>query len=136
MTIPFWPVLGGALIGLSALLLMGTIGRIAGVSGIFWGAWAGDKNHRLWRWMFVAGIVIGTFMFHWMSDRPYPQIHENFPLAILAGLIVGIGVKLGSGCTSGHGVCGMSRLSLRSIVATGVFMSVAIVVVTATNILL
>jgi uncharacterized membrane protein YedE/YeeE len=86
--------------------------------------------------MFVAGIIIGTFMFHWLSGRPYPQIHENFPLAILAGLIVGVGVRLGSGCTSGHGVCGMSRLSLRSIVATGVFMSVAIVVVTATNILL
>jgi hypothetical protein len=130
MTISLWPLLGGALIGASAVLLMLLIGRIAGVSGIVWGAFTAANNDKLWRWMFVVGIVAGAFLFHAVSGNPYPSINDNIPLAALAGLLVGVGVKLGSGCTSGHGVCGMSRLSTRSVTATVVFMVVGIITVT------
>ena len=130
MTFSIWPLVGGVLIGASAVLLMLFIGRIAGVSGIIWGAFTADDTDKLWRWMFVIGIVVGAFLFHIISGKPYPLINDNIALAAVAGLLVGVGVKLGSGCTSGHGVCGMSRLSTRSIIATVVFMVVGIITVT------
>ncbi len=130
MTISLWPLVGGVLIGASALLLMLFIGRIAGVSGIIWGAFTANDANRLWRWLFVGGIVAGAFLFHAISGNAYPLVNDNIALAAVAGLLVGIGVKLGSGCTSGHGVCGISRLSTRSIIATVVFMLVGIITVT------
>ncbi|MFK7732930.1 MAG: YeeE/YedE family protein [Pseudomonadales bacterium] len=133
MTIPFWAVFGGILIGLSAVLLMLLIGRIAGISGIVWGAIAAKSDDRLWRILFLIGLVFGAFIFHSLSGRPAPDVNENYPLAIMAGLFVGVGVKLGSGCTSGHGVCGIGRLSSRSLVATLVFMSAGIATVAVFN---
>jgi uncharacterized membrane protein YedE/YeeE len=130
MSIPFWPIMGGIFIGLSAVLLMALIGRIAGVSGILWGAIVdASANDKLWRILFVGGIMLGAFLFHLLSGTPYPTINNNIPLSIIAGLLVGIGVKLGSGCTSGHGVCGISRFSMRSLVATLTFMSAGVLTV-------
>ena len=124
------PVFGGILIGLSATLLLLFIGRIAGISGIVWGAvFARFDNvllEKLWRWFFIIGLILGAWLFHQVSGIPYPQIDSNFPLAAIAGLFVGVGVKVGNGCTSGHGVCGIGRFSVRSLVATVCFMLIAI----------
>lgn len=133
MTIPFWPLFGGTLIGLSAVLLMLFIGRIAGISGIIWGAISKPSTDRSWRIAFLIGILLGAFLFHQLSEIDYPTINPNFALAGVAGLLVGIGVKLGNGCTSGHGVCGIGRFSLRSLIATTTFMVVAIIIVAITN---
>ena len=131
MTEFIWPITGGILIGLSAVFLMLSIGKIAGIAGITWGAVSSstDISDRSWRWFFIGGLVVGAFLLHVVSGKPIPEVTNTPVQAILAGLIVGIGVKLGNGCTSGHGVCGMSRLSARSIVATTVFMAVAIATV-------
>ncbi len=145
---PFlYPILGGLLIGLSATLSLLLLGRIAGISGIIWGAFAprglearseledgaggefGFEPGRLWRLLFLMGLVLGSLVFHIVTGRPMPVPSDNAGLAIVAGLLVGIGVKLGSGCTSGHGVCGIGRLSLRSLLATCLFMFAAIVTV-------
>ncbi|MDO3387857.1 YeeE/YedE family protein [Gilvimarinus sp. SDUM040013] len=126
----FLPALaGGLLIGASAVGLLYWLGRIAGISGILWGALSGAADN-LWRWVFVAGLLGGAWLFHALSGVHYPA-PSQLPMwqAILGGLVVGIGVKLGSGCTSGHGVCGIGRLSPRSIVATMLFMSTGIATV-------
>ncbi|MBU2885583.1 YeeE/YedE family protein [Gilvimarinus agarilyticus] len=122
-------LLGGLLIGASAVGLLYWLGRIAGVSGILWGALSSARD-TLWRWLFVAGLLMGAWLGHRLTGVAYPSPSE-LPLwqAILGGLVVGVGVKLGSGCTSGHGVCGIGRLSPRSIVATAVFMATGIVAV-------
>ncbi len=132
---PVWAVAGGVLIGLSAVLLMWLIGRIAGISGIVWGAIAGEPGDKLWRLLFLAGLIAGALAFHSLTGRSVPVVNDNYPLAIIAGLLVGFGVKLGSGCTSGHGVCGMSRLSPRSFAATAVFMVFGIATVAVFNML-
>lgn len=119
---PISALIGGVLIGFSAVLLLWFNGRIAGISGIFHGLCPPTKNDFLWRFIFLIGLILGSQIYYF-----FPQIHfsprTNFPtyLLILAGLFVGIGTKLGGGCTSGHGVCGIARLSLRSFVATIVF---------------
>ena len=130
-----WPLIGGVLIGSSAILLMLSIGKIAGISGIAWGAFARDtqRGDRSWRWLFLLGIVMGAFLLHLVTGKPVPEVANTPVRAVIAGLIVGIGVKLGNGCTSGHGVCGIGRLSARSIVATTVFMATAIVTVAVSN---
>jgi uncharacterized membrane protein YedE/YeeE len=131
-----WPIFGGVLIGLSATLLLLFSGRIAGISGIVWGAISpkrsGDSD-PLWRWLFIAGILLGAFLFHQMTGKPAPGANANYLLAAIAGLFVGMGVKIGNGCTSGHGVCGIGRLSTRSLAATITFMTVAIVTVAVFN---
>jgi len=86
-----------------------------------------------WNWFFLVGIMLGTFLFHQLTGKPIPAVNSNYFLAIAAGLFVGVGVKTGSGCTSGHGVCGIGRLSPRSIVATLTFMIVAIITVAIVN---
>ncbi|GGA38987.1 YeeE/YedE family protein [Dyella nitratireducens] len=122
--------LGGGLIGLSAVLLMGTLGRIAGISGIAAGllsrTLAGD---RAWRVCFVFGLATAPVFLRWWPDIHVGVPQVGWPWMVAAGLLVGVGTKLGSGCTSGHGVCGMARLSSRSMLATVVFMSVAIATV-------
>ncbi|HAK63941.1 MAG: YeeE/YedE family protein [Pseudomonadota bacterium] len=121
---PFSALAGGGLIGLAAVLLMLFLGRIAGVSGIAGGLLRPVGGDWLWRLAFVLGLVAGPFAYQALGGA-LPEV--QFPVAqplglIVAGLLVGFGTRLGGGCTSGHGVCGISRLSLRSVTATGVFM--------------
>lgn len=128
MSIPVIPLAGGLLIGVSSILLLLTLGRVAGVSGIVWGALS-DPD-RSWRLQFVSGLVAGAFAIHALTGRPIPA-PSDAPLfmAVIAGILVGIGTRVGSGCTSGHGVCGIGRRSVRSIVATCTFMATGVVTV-------
>ena len=123
------PLAGGLLIGLSALLLMLLLGRVAGISGIAWGAVSGQAGNS-WRWLFLLGLLGGPWLYHALAAAPFPAPPSlDWPMALLGGLLVGFGVRLGGGCTSGHGVCGIGRLSLRSLVATVVFMGSGILTV-------
>lgn len=117
-------LLGGVLIGLAAALLLLFNGRICGISGIFGGLLYGKRDDTLWRFFFVAGLLVGGLLLRLF----YPQaldveINYSASAILLAGLLVGIGTRMGSGCTSGHGICGIGRLSPRSIVATLIFMA-------------
>lgn len=132
MLSPFLPaLLGGMLIGCSALLLLFALGRIAGISGIVANLLFGkDKKDYSWRLVFVAGLIIGAAIYQNISPQPLPfRTPPPVYLMVVAGFLVGFGTYIGSGCTSGHGVCGIGRLSVRSIVATMVFMVAAIVTV-------
>ncbi|HEY7773266.1 MAG TPA: YeeE/YedE thiosulfate transporter family protein [Marinagarivorans sp.] len=129
------PLVGGLLIGLAATLLLLFLGRIAGISGIVWGA-ISNQSDRLWRWLFVWGLIIGVGLYHAISGAPIPSYDMGPVAAIIGGLLVGVGVKLGSGCTSGHGVCGLGRLSLRSLAATATFMGLGVVTVSVVRHLL
>jgi uncharacterized membrane protein YedE/YeeE len=123
------PLAGGLLIGVSAVLLLLMLGRIAGISGILWNAVSAEPDN-LWRWMFILGLLAGPLLYHWLSGTAYPAPNPSpWWLAAIAGLLVGFGVRLGSGCTSGHGVCGLGRLSPRSLAATLTFMGTGIVTV-------
>lgn len=123
------PLIGGLIIGLSAMVLLLANGRVAGISGLAWGALS-SRPVAWWRWLFLAGLVLGAYLFHKLSGIPAPEPASNpVLLTIAAGFIVGFGVQLGSGCTSGHGVCGLGRLSPRSLVATLVFMAAGMVTV-------
>lgn len=125
-----WPsLIGGLLIGFSVLLLIRWLGKVAGISGIVGQVWSGDARDRHWRLVFVIGLLGSPFIYQLFSPLPAMQIDAGLPVLIMAGLLVGFGSRLGSGCTSGHGVCGLSRLSLRSLVATLIFMLVAMLVV-------
>jgi len=132
VTIALSPLSGGLLIGLSSMLLLLTLGRIAGVSGIVWGAIT-DPD-RSWRLQFIVGLIAGTAAIHVFTGKPLPAAADGpILLAVGAGLLVGFGTRLGSGCTSGHGVCGIGRRSVRSIVATLVFMAAGVATVALTN---
>lgn len=116
------PLLGGFIIGGSASLLLLLNGRIAGISGILWNA-VGAEGDRLWRLLFIAGLAVGSLICHSTVGVPVPAPSLSpWWVAVLAGLLVGAGTRLGSGCTSGHGVCGLGRLSVRSLFATFTFM--------------
>jgi len=122
-------LIGGGLVGLAAVMMMGLNGRIAGVSGILSGAFT-DSSERLWRILFVLGIVIGGAIPTLISSSFAPPVPDTSTLlVVIGGLIVGLGTGLGSGCTSGHGICGISRLSPRSIVATCTFMAAGFICV-------
>jgi hypothetical protein len=130
MTLPGFPeatplagLVGGALIGLAAALMLLGAGRIAGVSGIAARAFglADSSMPRAGAWAFVIGLPLGAFLVTSLTEAPTPGFAAPVTL-VIAGFVVGIGTRLGSGCTSGHGVCGMSRLSQRSLVATATFM--------------
>lgn len=123
---PISALIGGALIGLAALALMALNGRIAGISGIAGGLLSNTDGDRSWRWFFIIGLLIGAGG-HELARPEVFELREGFPLALLvaAGLLVGIGTRIGGGCTSGHGVCGISRLSMRSLVATVTFIATA-----------
>ena len=115
------PLLGGLTLGLGALWLLYSLGRIAGISGIAWGALAGPD--RDWRWLFLAGLLSGGAVTHWLFKLPLPaESTASLGLLISSGLLVGFGTRFGGGCTSGHGVCGMGRRSPRSGIATLTFM--------------
>jgi uncharacterized membrane protein YedE/YeeE len=125
---------GGALIGCSAALLLACNGRIAGISGIINGIYPNSPFERVWRLLFLLSLVgAAAIAFQFFpSSRPH---RVAFPpsVLVLAGLLVGFGTRMGKGCTSGHGVCGLGRLSVRSLVAVPVFMGVAILTVAVTH---
>jgi uncharacterized protein len=126
---PIPAAIGGTLIGLAVALLMLTTGRIAGISGIVDGL-IGDADGKGWRAAFVAGLILAPLVARLVGfTLPMPQMPASWVVIAGAGLLVGFGTRLGGGCTSGHGVCGMARLSPRSIVATLIFMGTAMVVV-------
>lgn len=116
--------LGGALIGLAALIPLFFLGRIAGISGITFTALSEKGSERTWRLAFLAGLLSGGALLQFTHPEVFRGV-PTLPLALisLAGLLVGFGVSLGSGCTSGHGVCGVSRLSPRSLAATTIFLA-------------
>jgi uncharacterized membrane protein YedE/YeeE len=127
---PISALIGGALIGLAATLLMLLIGRIAGVSGIVAGLIEPASRDLGWRLAFVAGLVAAPLVALLAGHRlPAPEMPESVLLIALSGVLVGFGSRLGNGCTSGHGVCGLARLSRRSLVATAIFMLTAAIVV-------
>src|SRR6516165_442595 len=129
---PISAAIGGVLIGLSAVLLMLFTGRIAGVSGIFDGLINPQTSDRTWRVAFIAGLIAAPVAAVGYPV-PTPQMPGSYVTIVVGGLLVGFGARLGSGCTSGHGICGIARLSSRSITTTGVFMAAAIVVVALTH---
>jgi uncharacterized membrane protein YedE/YeeE len=131
---PLRALLGGALIGFAAFMLMLRLGRIAGVSGILaLGVFGtGDERRgsdRAWRLAFLGGIVLGAVVMAYAVGGFQPVFSGGWPVLVLGGLLVGFGTRLGSGCTSGHGICGLARFSKRSLAATLTFMAVAIATV-------
>ncbi|MFZ9642969.1 MAG: YeeE/YedE family protein [Candidatus Methylopumilus sp.] len=122
---PSASLIGGMLIGLATSLLVIYRGKIAGISGILGGAIQTrkmDKDDRLWRLLFLAGLMSASLVYEWFAPLPASTISASFGTLIIAGLLVGFGTRMGSGCTSGHGICGLSRLSFRSMIATLSFM--------------
>jgi len=131
---PVSAAIGGALIGLAAALLMLTAGRIAGISGIFGGCLAVGTSDKGWRLAFIAGLILAPLSAMLIGfPVPVPDMPASWVVVVVAGLLVGFGTRIGGGCTSGHGICGIARLSPRSIAATGIFMGVAIMVVALTR---
>jgi uncharacterized membrane protein YedE/YeeE len=127
---PISALVGGGLIGLASALLMLLNGRIAGISGILGGALTMSAGDKIWRLSFIAGLIVAPIIIgSFGHPLPDPQMPASWLLIVIAGALVGFGARYGGGCTSGHGVCGIARLSARSIVATAIFMGTAIVVV-------
>lgn len=120
---PWTSLAGGALLGLSAALFVLLNGRIAGISGVLGGLLRPRSGDLGWRIAFVAGLLLAPVLYGLVTELPVMVVAANAPTLVLAGLLVGVGTRLGSGCTSGHGVCGISRLSPRSMVATTCFMA-------------
>ena len=120
---PWTSLAGGMLIGLAAALLILFNGRIAGISGILGGLLPPARGDIAWRALFLLGLVLAPVV--WGAVRPLPVLHieASHGMLVAAGLLVGLGTRYGSGCTSGHGVCGMARLSARSVVATCTFVA-------------
>ena len=119
---PISAIMGGLLIGTGAMLTLWTNGRIAGISGILSGAMFPKQQGTLWRLLFIAGLLLGGAVSA-IASGGLEVITQASPLmTVIAGLLVGFGTRMGSGCTSGHGICGIARFSQRSFVATGTFM--------------
>ena len=131
---PVSAAIGGVLIGLSAVLLMLLTGRIAGISGIFAGLLNIRSEDRSWRVAFLAGMISVPVIAGWIGyGMAPPKLPANWSIIVVAGLLVGFGARLGGGCTSGHGICGIGRLSVRSIAATIVFVATAVATVAVTR---
>ncbi|GAA0753027.1 YeeE/YedE family protein [Ideonella azotifigens] len=125
-----WPALaGGALIGLAAAAMALLLGRVAGISGILGGLLRPSPGESRWRLAFLIGLLLAPWLVRAAGAMPPLKIEASSGLLIVAGLLVGVGTRYGAGCTSGHGVCGLSRLSGRSLVATLVFMAAGFVTV-------
>ena len=124
---PIESLIGGGLIGLAAVLLLLMNGRIAGISGIAGGLFSADRAEAGWRVAFIVGLIAAPLAYAlFYGEMPTIQVQVSTPLMILGGVLIGFGSALGSGCTSGHGVCGIARLSSRSIAATATFMATGI----------
>ncbi len=130
---PFSALAGGALIGLAAAMLLLLNGRIAGASGILAGALERPSGDTSWRLFFLAGLVIGTGSWFALTGGPAIAFDTSLPGLVTAGLLTGIGTRVGAGCTSGHGVCGIARVSPRSLVATGTFIATGMATVFVTR---
>ncbi|WP_133127858.1 YeeE/YedE family protein [Legionella nagasakiensis] len=127
---PFRGVIGGILIGLSTVLFLWFNGRIAGMSGLIHGLCPPKKPFELWRLTFLLGLIVGGLGFYLFPMIQFsPRSHYPISLLILGGFCVGFGTRIGQGCTSGHGVCGIARLSKRSIIATFTFIISAMITV-------
>ncbi len=125
------PLIGGMLIGFAAAALMWLHGRVAGISGIFAGILQPTEGEWDWRLAFVGGLVVGGLLLVFLEPSRLPDMSQIKPVTlIVGGLLVGIGTRLGSGCTSGHGVCGLARFSPRSLAATMTFMAFGFLTVT------
>lgn len=120
---PISALLGGALIGLSVSLLLLLNGRMAGISGIMNGLFSAPKKEEIWRGLFLVGLIMGALIFQLLTNDSL-TVRQGYPilLVILGGFLVGVGTRMGSGCTSGHGICGIANFSMRSITATITFM--------------
>jgi uncharacterized membrane protein YedE/YeeE len=126
---PWSAAIGGAVIGLAAALLVLVNGRVAGISGIVGGMLRPGADDFAWRPAFIAGLLLAPVVYAMVAAFPSATIATSYPVLIVAGLLVGIGTRFAGGCTSGHGVCGLSRLSPRSLVATLAFMAAGFVTV-------
>ena len=121
---PVSALVGGAMIGLGSVVLMLFNGRVAGIAGIVGGLFGAQGPEIGWRLAFVAGLIVGSLLVPLAGGMiPDVAIDASLPMVVAAGLLVGFGTRLGNGCTSGHGVCGLARLSLRSLAATLTFMA-------------
>ena len=132
LTMDMWlyPLMGGVLIGLAASLLLLLQGRIFGVTGIISGAFFSGPVDRKWRLAIILGLMSGSALVYLVKPNMFNySFNSSYLMMAIAGLLVGFGTQLGSGCTSGHGICGLPRLSMRSLVAVGTFMFTGIVTV-------
>jgi uncharacterized protein len=120
---PLSALIGGVMIGLAAAAFALLNGRIAGVSGILGGLLRPAPGEIAWRVAFIGGLVLAPWAYAAFGRLPESTIEGSYPIVVIAGLLVGIGTRYAAGCTSGHGVCGVARLSRRSLVATGCFMA-------------
>ncbi|KXF82589.1 YeeE/YedE family protein [Enterovibrio coralii] len=133
---PWEALFGGMLLGLSALILLYFNGKVAGISGIVGGLLSPKRGDIDWRLFFIAGMIVAGLAANSMGI-PFPELastpaDQSSLVAVIAGLLVGVGTKLANGCTSGHGICGIGRLSPRSLIATIVFMASAMITVFVT----
>lgn len=126
-------MLGGFILAIAALILLFSLGKISGISGIFYNLKNLKSPSEYWRGLFILGLVISPFFADFLGFSLPSSIDVSWPAIIIGGLLVGIGSRLGSGCTSGHGICGIGRLSARSLVATIIFMSTAGITVFIVN---
>ena len=127
---PYPALTGGLLIGMASVMLIVLIGKIAGISSILGGVLQPNMaGQRAWRVAFILGLLLAPSVYRLFTSYPVVQIEAGTPALVVAGLLVGIGTRYGSGCTSGHGICGISRLSLRSLVATLAFILAGFVTV-------
>jgi uncharacterized membrane protein YedE/YeeE len=122
-------IIGGSLIGIAVSLLLLFIGKVLGVSGILGELFNHQFNRNYWRLFFLIGLLISPLIYKIFKPIPLTEMASNNLLVIVGGLLVGFGSRLGSGCTSGHGICGIARLSLRSIIATITFISFSVLTV-------
>ena len=132
---PMESLLGGLIIGMAVAILYLMRGNYTGISGIYFNVISVNKSGFLWRFLFITGLIIGPVILSFFSytDLGFEMPNTNPIIVILGGLLVGYGTQLGSGCTSGHGVCGIGRLSIRSIVGTCVFVGAGVVTVFITR---
>jgi uncharacterized membrane protein YedE/YeeE len=129
-SIYLWPLMGGLLIGVSTSLFLLSVGRVTGISGIIGNLFNSSAKDRLWRVVYIVGLMLGAFVFshQWPQFKVPPQ-QGSLVMMLIAGLLVGYGTRLANGCTSGHGICGIARLSKRSLIATCTFMAFGMITV-------
>lgn len=123
---PWASLVGGVLLGLASAMFILLNGRILGISGILAGLFPANRSDSLWRLSFLAGLLLAPWCVQAIAPAQFihtPRIEASTGLVLLSGVLVGLGTRYGAGCTSGHGICGLSRLSPRSLVATGLFMA-------------